>query len=51
MADNVSLWVVDGDDFLNTQSPCIWIIICMSFQVSLYVVPGDEALLTPSTFT
>ena len=25
MAANVSLWVVDGDEFLNTQCTCIWL--------------------------
>ena len=32
---NVSLCVVDGDEFLETQSTWIWIIHSMPFHVSL----------------
>ena len=44
-----SLLVVDGDEFLNTQSTWIWIIHSMTFHASLQVVPGDEALATQIT--
>ena len=45
----VSLWVVDGDEFLETQSMWVWIIHDMTFHVSLQVVSGDEFLVTQST--
>ena len=45
----MSLWVVDGDEFLETESTWIWIIHSMTFIVSLWVVSGDEFLVTQST--
>ena len=45
----VSLWVGDGDQFLETQSTWIWIIHSMTFHVSLQVDSGDEFLITQST--
>ena len=45
----VYLWVVDGDEFLETESTWIWIIHSMTFIVSLWVVSGDAFLVTRST--
>ena len=45
----MSLWMVDGDEFLATESSWIWIIHSMTFIVSLWVASGDEFLVTQST--
>ena len=46
---HMSFWVVDGDDFLETESTWIWIIHSMTFIVSLWVFSGDDFLVTQST--
>ena len=49
MNENMSLWVVPGDEFLNTQSTGTWVISSMTLHVFLYVVPRDESIATQCT--
>ena len=41
--------MVDGDDFLETESKWIWIVHIMTSIVCWWVVSGDEFLVTQST--
>jgi hypothetical protein len=45
----MSLLVVDGDEFLATESTWIWNFHSMTLIVSLWVVSGDEFFVTQST--
>ena len=45
----MSLWAVDGDEILATESTWIWFIHSMTFIVSLWLVYKDEFLVRQRT--
>ena len=47
---SMSLWVVDGDEFLQTYGTWIWIFHGMTCIVSLLVVSRDKFLVTQGTY-